>query len=90
MFTRRNLATAVGLLALLVMASAPRAWAMESAKPNDVARYLAGLEPAADSPLAALTRDAAWQQHARALNQAWSGLEVRAALPGSGRGRPPT
>ncbi len=38
---------------------------------------LAGLEPAADSPLAALTRDAAWQQHARALNQAWSGLEVR-------------
>ena len=41
MFTRRNLAKAVGLLALLVMASAPRAWAVESAKPNDVARYLA-------------------------------------------------
>ena len=77
MFTRRNLARAVGLLALLVVAPAPRAWAVESAKPKDVARYLAGLEPTADSPLAALTRDAAWQQHARALNRAWSGLEVR-------------
>jgi hypothetical protein len=77
MFTRRNLAKAVCLLVPLVIASAPRAWAVEGAKANDVARFLAGLEPAANSPLAPLTRDAAWQQHARALNQAWSGLELR-------------
>ena len=42
-----------------------------------MARFLAGLEPTANSPLAPLTRDAAWQQHARSLNQAWSGLEQR-------------
>ncbi len=77
MFTRRNLAKAVGLLALLVVVSAPRAWAVESAKADDVARFLAGLELAANSPLAPLTRDASWQQHARSLKQAWSGLEQR-------------
>ena len=77
MFTRRNLAKSACLLILLVAAPVQRAWAVESAKPNDVARYLAGLEPASDSPLAPLTRDAAWQQHARSLNQAWSGLEQR-------------
>ena len=32
---------------------------------NDTARFLAGLPPAPDSPLAELTKDAAWQQHAR-------------------------
>ena len=77
MFTRRNLAKAVGLLALLVAVSTSRAWAVEGAKADDVARFLAGLEPKAHSPLAPLARDAAWQQHARVLNQAWVGLEQR-------------
>lgn len=77
MFTRRNLAKASCLLALLVIACAPRAWAVEGAKANDVARFLAGLEPAAQSPLASLTRDPSWQYHARLLNQAWTGLEQR-------------
>ncbi len=65
------------LLVLLCVAAAPGAWAQASQaeKPNDVARILAGLEPAADSPLAPLTRDPAWQGHARALDVAWSQLE---------------
>ncbi|NJO33564.1 MAG: hypothetical protein HC869_10850 [Rhodospirillales bacterium] len=77
MFTGRSLAKAVCLLVLLAFASAPRAWAVEGAKVDDVARFLAGLEPAAHSPLAPLTRDPAWQHHARVLNQAWVGLEQR-------------
>lgn len=61
------------------------AWATEATKapeavkavetPNDVARFLAGLEPSTGSPLAGLARDPAWQQHAKALDSAWSRLE---------------
>jgi hypothetical protein len=65
------------LLALLFVVASPSAWAFEGAKPDDVARFLAGLEPPANSPLAPLTRDASWQQHARSLNGAWSSLEER-------------
>jgi hypothetical protein len=43
--------------------------------PNDVARFLAGLEPSADSPLAAFARDPSWQQHAKSVDAAWSRLE---------------
>ncbi|MBO0762980.1 MAG: hypothetical protein J2P50_00040 [Hyphomicrobiaceae bacterium] len=42
---------------------------------NDVARFIAGLEPAADSPLAPFTHDASWQQHAKSLDAAWARLE---------------
>jgi hypothetical protein len=63
------------VLVLFCVAAAPGARAEPVAKANDVARFLAGLEPAADSPLAPLTRDPAWQSHAQALNAAWSRLE---------------
>ncbi|MBX9589459.1 MAG: hypothetical protein K2X43_09140 [Hyphomonadaceae bacterium] len=77
MLSRRNLAIATCLLALLALASAPGAWAIEGAKADDVARFLAGRQPAANSPLLSFTRDPAWQHHARALDQAWVGLEQR-------------
>ncbi|MFZ1102128.1 MAG: hypothetical protein WAN86_04650 [Hyphomicrobiaceae bacterium] len=60
-------------LALCLAAVAPPAWAAES--PNDVARFLAGLPVAEASPLAPLTKEAAWQQHARSLDTAWSRVE---------------
>jgi hypothetical protein len=60
-------------LVLCVAAVAPSAWAADS--PNDVARFLAGLPVADDSPLAPLTKESAWQQHARALDTAWERLE---------------
>src|SRR5271166_3451893 len=37
----------------------------ESATANDTARFLAGLPPAPNSPLAVLTHDPLWQNHAR-------------------------
>jgi hypothetical protein len=64
------------LLALLFALASSAASALE-AKPDDVARFLAGLEPSASSPLAPLTREASWQQHARSLNGAWASLEER-------------
>lgn len=77
MMTRRSLARAACLLAVLLMPFTKGAAAFEGTKANDVARFLAGLEPAADSPLASLTGDRTWQYHARALDLAWAGLEHR-------------
>jgi hypothetical protein len=82
------LSLAVSVLTAAVPAWAP-AWATEATKapaagpgaakanetPNDVARFLAGMEPSADSALAPLARDAGWQQHAKAVDAAWSRLE---------------
>ena len=58
------------LLAAMLMAAmlATPARSAETATADDTARFLAGLPPAADSPLAALTRDPAWQQHAHTLD----------------------
>src|SRR5262245_20080853 len=71
--TRRTAKAGVLWLAFALLSAATPAWAAETA--NDVARYLAGLAPAADSSLAPLARDPAWQQHATALDGAWARLE---------------
>jgi hypothetical protein len=63
--------------------------------PNDTARFLAGMPPAAESPLAALTRDRAWEHHAGVFDaafgrldhsqltriRAWSGSNITAPRP---------
>jgi hypothetical protein len=58
---------------LLLVAAVPALGADTS--PNDTARFLAGMAPAADSPLAALTRDGSWQQHAKAFDGAFQRVE---------------
>src|ERR1700760_2537539 len=44
---------------------------------DDTARFLAGMMPAADSPLTALTKDPAWQHHARFFDTAFTQLDQR-------------
>jgi hypothetical protein len=89
--TRRLATAGILSLAVSLLTAAVPAWAAEATKApetakaaetaratetaNDVARFLAGLEPSADSPLAPLARDAAWQSHAKALDAAWTRLE---------------
>jgi hypothetical protein len=51
--------------------------AAAGASADDTARLLAGMSPAANSPLASLTRDSAWQRHARHFDTAWAGLDQR-------------
>jgi hypothetical protein len=58
---------AVVLLSLLALSIAP-ARSAEIATPDDTARFLAGLPPSPGSPLAALTKDPSWQQHANYFN----------------------
>src|SRR5580700_2517456 len=48
---------------VLTLAIAP-ARSAETATPDDTARFLAGLPPAQNSPLAALAKDPGWAQHA--------------------------
>jgi hypothetical protein len=58
-----SLALPFGAFAQENPAVAPRALPV-AAGPNDVARFLAGMPVPENSPLAPLTRDPAWQQHA--------------------------
>jgi hypothetical protein len=44
---------------------------------DDTARFLAGMPPSDDSPLTPLTKDPAWQHHARFLDTAFAQLEQR-------------
>ncbi len=63
----RTMKVAAVAASLLALATAPVRSA-EIAMPDDTARFLAGLPPSPDSPLAALTKDPAWQQHASRFN----------------------
>jgi hypothetical protein len=71
---RKMLATA--FLAAIIALAGP-AQAAETATANDTARFLAGLPPAPDSPLAALSNDAAWRQHARTLDSIFAREDSR-------------
>ena len=60
------LKTIVVILTTLMLAlSAAPLQSFELATADDTARFLAGLSPSSDSPLMALTKDAAWPTHAR-------------------------
>jgi hypothetical protein len=52
-------------MAVMLAVSAAPARSAETATADDTARFLAGLPPSANSPLAPLTTDPFWQQHAR-------------------------
>jgi hypothetical protein len=65
---------AVAACVLLLLGSAP-ARATDIVSANDTARFLAGMSPAADSPLAAWTKNRAWQEHARSFDSAFERLE---------------
>ena len=55
---------AAALFATIALVAAP-ARSAEMAAPNDTARFLAGLPPDAQSPLAALAKSPEWAEHAR-------------------------
>src|SRR6266511_3047233 len=72
MFQRRTIIAAAA--SLLFVAAAPVCGA-DTPSPNDPARFLAGMPPAAEPPLAPLTKDRAWQQHASAFDSAFGRFE---------------
>jgi hypothetical protein len=56
---------AAALTAAMLVMIAASARSAETVTADDTARFLAGLPPSSSSPLAALTKDPVWQQHAR-------------------------
>lgn len=64
------------LLICLIVAIVPTAAAAQQAiDHNDTAHFLAGLQPSARSPLAALTRAPGWQGEAKSFGAKWAVLE---------------
>src|SRR5438045_9748405 len=72
MFQRRTIIVAALALVCAGFASAHGA---DTASPNDTARFLAGMPVDAESPLAPLTKDGSWQQHARSFDAAFGRLD---------------
>ena len=71
------IAAAASLFAVLV---APARGA-DSVSVNDTARFLAGLPPAAESPLARLINEPWWQEHARIFEAAFDQVERNQLAP---------
>jgi hypothetical protein len=63
--------------ATVVLAAAMPACAADTVSADDTARFLAGMPPSADSPLTPLTKDPAWQRHAKFFDAAFGQLEQR-------------
>ena len=72
MLQRRTIITAA--TGLLLIAAAP-ALGADPVSPNDTARFLAGMSPAAESPLTPLTKDRSWQQHASTFDSTFERVE---------------
>ena len=65
------------LAAVMLFAALLPVRAADTATADDTARFLAGMMPSADSPLTPLTRDPAWQRHAKFFDAAFAQLEQR-------------
>ena len=65
------------LAAAMLFAVVLPARAADTATADDTARFLAGMPPSADSPLTPLTREPAWQRHAKFFDNAFAQLEQR-------------
>ena len=61
----------------MFLAAALPAHAVDTVTADDTARFLAGMAPSADSPLMSLTREPAWQRHAKFFDSAFGQLEQR-------------
>jgi hypothetical protein len=64
-------------LVLVFLCASHSASVAGSASPDDTAKFLAGMQPPAGSPLTPLTRDSGWQRHAHFLDAAWRTLDER-------------
>src|SRR5262245_41174100 len=65
------------VMAVVLIVAAVPARAADGATADDTARFLAGMQPSANSPLMPLTADPAWQRHARFFDSAFAQLEER-------------
>jgi hypothetical protein len=67
----------IAAVALALVAAAVSSARAADATFDDTARFLAGMQPSADSPLTPLTKDPGWQRHAKFFDGAFAQLEQR-------------
>ena len=67
----------IAAVALALLAAALSSARAAEVTFDDTARFLAGMQPSADSPLVALTKDPSWQHHAKFFDGAFAQLEQR-------------
>lgn len=67
----------VAAFACVMALSSFPARSAEVATPDDTARFLAGMQPSAESPLAALAKDPSWQRHAKYMDGIFDQTEKR-------------
>ncbi|RZN12874.1 hypothetical protein CWO91_01770 [Bradyrhizobium genosp. SA-3] len=67
----------IAAVALAVLAAAVSSACAAEVTFDDTARFLAGMQPSADSPLVPLTKDPGWQRHAKFFDGAFAQLEQR-------------
>lgn len=65
------------LAATMLLALVLPVRAAETITADDTARFLAGMQPSANSPLTPLTKDPGWQRHAKFFDTAFGQLEQR-------------
>lgn len=65
------------LAATMLLAALTPVRAADTATADDTAKFLAGMMPSADSALTPLTKDPAWQRHAKFFDTAFAQLEQR-------------
>jgi hypothetical protein len=65
------------IAATMFLAAATPVRAADAVTADDTAKFLAGMPPSASSPLTPLTKDPAWQHHARFFDAAFAQLEQR-------------
>jgi hypothetical protein len=72
-----HLTKMAAVAATMFLAAAVSSQAADTVTADDTARFLAGIQPSADSPLTPLTWDPAWQRHAKFFGTAFGQLEQR-------------
>jgi hypothetical protein len=73
----RSLPRSIAVLAIVLFAMTGALRAADGQTADDIARFLAGMTPSANSPLIPLTDNAGWKQHASAFDSAWKSLDDR-------------
>src|SRR5436305_241029 len=65
----------IAVIAAILLQVAVPSRAADTISADDTARFLAGMQPSANSPLVPLARDPTWQRHAKFFDAAFAQLE---------------